>query len=132
VVQVGDDHLVAGLPGAGERAREGEGEGGHVRPEGDLTRAAGPQEVHGGLARRGDHRVRLAAGGEGAVHVGVVQEQRFRHRVGDGAGHLAPAGAVEERRRMAAEAALENREPGADGLRERLWHACATVLRVTG
>ena len=53
MIQACDDHFVAGLPGAGKRPAEGEGQRGHVGAEHDLVGRGRIEEIgHGVCAQR--------------------------------------------------------------------------------
>ncbi len=115
VVQLRDHHLVAGAPRPAEGAREVEGQGGHVRAEGDLG-GSGAQEIGEGGACRGEGGVGLHARGIGPVRVRVVVEQVVAHRRHHGLRHLRPPGAVEVGHRLAFVASLQGGEGPADRL----------------
>ena len=115
VVQARDHDLVAGPEHAGDRAREGERQGGHVLAELDLGRGGRPEEVGDGLVRLAQDRVAADAGGEGAVGVRVGLAVVRRHRVDDPLRHLRPARPVEEDDRAAVLLGGQRRELRAQG-----------------
>ena len=117
MVQARDHDLVAGLPGAGESAADGKGQGGHVVAEDDLLGPGGVEEIrHGGVGIF-QYGIRGAAGLEGSAVVGVVIDQIGVHPVDDRLGDLRSAGIIEEDIR-----ALQCGELAADR-GEIEWHA---------
>ncbi len=94
VIELGDQHLVAGADVAGDRIAEQEAERGHVGAEADLLPVAA-EEVGAGFVRSLDDGVGLFRGHERAVDVAVV----IRQVVDDGVEHtlrrLCAARAVE-------------------------------------
>ena len=109
VVELRDDHLVAGRERARDRVREEEVERRHVGAEGDLA-GLGAEEVGRRLVGGGEQRVGLARAGEGAAGVRVRALQVAAHRLDHGGRHLRAAGAVEVGDRPAADARAQRRE----------------------
>ena len=114
MIELGDEHFVAGLPGSAEGAAEVEGERGHVRAEDNLLRR-GVEESRARRARAGDDRVGLAAGRIRPVRVRVVVEEVVGHGVADDARHLRAAGGVEVGDGKAVVEAIESGKLVTDG-----------------
>jgi hypothetical protein len=109
VIELGDDDLVARLPGAGQGARQVEGERGHVGAKGNLVGRRAEEVAEGG-ARRGEHRVGFFAGRVRPVRVGVVVQEVVAHGVGNRRRHLRAAGAIEVGHRQTVVGALHGRK----------------------
>ena len=113
VVERSQHDLVAGVPSAGQRVGEREGQARHVLAEDNFLRRRGTGEISGGVPRRRDERVRGLAGEKMAVRIRVVSRQIRGHRVTNLRWSLAAAGSIEERRGMVVDGLRERRELGA-------------------
>src|SRR5205085_12300100 len=98
-----------------EAPRKGEGQRGHVLPEGDFGTVAAEQVRHR-LVRRFAHRVGCDRGCEGPAGIGCAGFEMVPHRVDRSAAGLGAAGCVEIAAGAAAVGNEEGGEFGADGL----------------
>ena len=126
MVQVRHDNLVARLQTTPDGTCQMERERGHVGAEDYFVRCA-VQEIRIGLACGENDGIRLHAGGEGPMRIGVVVEQI----VGDGRRHtrrhLRTAGPIEIRHRMPALLALQCRKVRTDGFDSEHGHGVFTL-----
>src|SRR5260370_16500963 len=95
VIKGGYDDLVAGLQRLADGAAEGEGEGGHIRAEDDLTRAGGMQEIGHCTASSSDHLVGALTGDKSSLGVGIRLAEVGYHGVYDLLCHLSTTGVIE-------------------------------------
>ncbi len=109
MVQLRDHDFVARSVAAAERAREVEGERGHVRAEGDLVRR-GIQKIRQRRASRIDDGVRFLARRISPMGIRIVMQQIIAHRCDHDPRHLRAAGAIEVGHRMTVVNARESGE----------------------
>ena len=95
MIQLRNDNLISRSHLPPKSPGELVGEGGHVGAEDDLVRG-GTQEVRHGLTGLVPDSVRLSAGGEGPMGVGIPVEEVIRHGDGYGVRDLGSTGAIEE------------------------------------
>jgi len=94
VVDLGDEHLVAGREAGGERLGQHEAQRRHVGSERDLLRQAAEHVRHSGASGE-DDLVGLFGRGEEAVCVAVVLDEVLAHGVEDALRGLRATRAVE-------------------------------------
>ena len=114
VVELGDDDLRALVPFSGEGAGDGEGQGGHVGPEGYLV-GCGAEKVCRGLAGIGQDLLRLRARRKDAMEVSPAALHVAGDRVDGLPGHLRAAWSVEVDYTAAIVGTFQRRELLADG-----------------
>src|SRR6266581_866146 len=95
VIKGSYDDLVASLQCLADGAAEGEGEGGHIWTEDDLTWAGGMQEIGHCTASSSDHLVSTLAGDKSSLGVGIRLAEVGYHSVYDLLRHLGPTGVIE-------------------------------------
>ena len=128
VLEGGEQHLVAGAPGAAQGPGQREGEGGHVGAEHHQVRFAAAHQICRRLVRAPQHGITFAAGDELPVHVGVGVGEVAPHGLDDARRHLAARRAVEKDRGLPRHLAPQGRElPAAVSYIERAGHAGRSV-----
>jgi len=95
MIKGGYDDLVTGVQCLADGAAEGEGEGGHIRAEDDLTGAGGMQEIGHCTASSSDHLVGALTGDKSSLGVGIRLAEVGYHSVYDLLRHLGPTGVIE-------------------------------------
>ena len=113
MVELGDDDRIAGAEPTPQGPRQMERQRGHVGAKGDLV-GRGIEKVGQGLPRRQNRRVRLLAGRESPVSVGIVVNEVIGHRLDHDPRNLGPARPVEVGDTMAMMHALESGESRPD------------------
>src|SRR5260370_19933206 len=95
VIKGSYDDLVTSMQRLADGAAKGEGEGGHIRTEDDLTRAGGMQEIGHCTASCSDHLVGALTGDKSSLGVGIRLAEVGYHGVYDLLRHLGPTGVIE-------------------------------------